>query len=197
MSGYQTYTDYASFMRGLLRLADQDATNIKAIYDAFAEQLYNAVTGEGVENVEAELVDAFQLVDPGGATGLALDNLGAIVGQPRLGANDARYRQLIAAKIVNYRSGGQPDQILTVVSIITQAAFGNVRIVFYYPAACIVAVIAPVNYPEPGWQKLLESIAPAGVLIQGSVAPTLPYFGFLGNPEAAGFGVGHFAEIVI
>lgn len=67
------------------------------------------------------------------AIGVQLDNIGAIVGQPRAGALDDEYRQNIFNRIAINKSDGTPDQVLNILSLITQANF--VTLFEHFPAS--------------------------------------------------------------
>jgi hypothetical protein len=57
------------------------------------------------------------------AVGVQLDKIGKIVGQPRLGEPDVRYRMLIQVRIAINRSSGYPDEIVNIVRLVCQAPF--------------------------------------------------------------------------
>jgi ABC-type transporter Mla MlaB component len=67
-----------------------------------------------VESVAWDVIDA-RHVDT--ATGVHLDTLGAIVGQPRFTSDDATYRNVIRAKIAANRSKGTTDSLINVVRL--------------------------------------------------------------------------------
>src|SRR5690554_2398096 len=51
------------------------------------------------------------------ASGIQLDEMGAIVGEPRLGRTDAQYRPAILLKIEINRSGGQPEILIQFIRV--------------------------------------------------------------------------------
>lgn len=189
MSQWTPIVDWNAIMQGYLRLADLDATNVQRAYTAFAAQL------QDIDGVEAELVEARSIAT---ATGLQLDRIGDLVGEPRRGRSDADYRQAIYVRIAANRSGGQADTVLGILANITLAPTGTVSILFHYPAAYDLIVIAPPVMPEPGIQALIESATAAGVMVHVVVVPVATgYFGFEGDLNALGFDDGEFAGIIV
>jgi hypothetical protein len=69
---------------------------------------------QALENAAWEVIDA-RHVDT--ATGVHLDTLGAIVGQPRFTSDDDTYRNVIRAKIAANRSKGTTDSLIAVVRL--------------------------------------------------------------------------------
>lgn len=189
MSQFTPIVDWNAIMQGYLRLADADATNVQKAYTAFAAQL------QDIDGVQAELVEARSIAT---ATGLQLDRIGELVGEPRRGRSDAAYRQGIYVRIAANRSGGTADTVLGIIATITGAATGTVSILFHYPAAYDLIVIAPPILPQPGIQALIESATAAGVRVYVVIVPvTTGYFGFFEDPNALGFDDGEFAGIFV
>ena len=80
---------------------------LKAIISSFVEQIQKA---------EDALADMFVITQLDNATGMQLDKLGAIAGEPRGGADDATYKILIRSRIVFNRSSGCADTLIDMVS---------------------------------------------------------------------------------
>lgn len=66
------------------------------------------------------------------AIGEQLDNLGAIVGEPRLGRPDEEYRQAILNRIATNASDGTPPKVLQILSLVTQGS--TVTLFEHFPA---------------------------------------------------------------
>lgn len=81
---------------------------------------------QDVENALAQLY-AQRALDV--AVGAQLDVLGKIVGQDRNGLSDDDYRRYIRARIAAHRSGGVPEDVLRVASLILNVATSGVLIV--------------------------------------------------------------------
>lgn len=69
------------------------------------------------------------------ATGINLDLLGAIVGQPRGGRNDTQYKLWIAGRVLVNKSRGKTPQII---AIAAKLCNGPVRLREYPPAAFVI-----------------------------------------------------------
>ncbi len=125
--------------------------NLTALVSAFVER------NQGVEDIVWEVYEARQLAN---ATDVRLDDIGAIVGQPRDGRVDYIYRQWISARIVINRSNGTADDTLHVLGLIVPDY--DPSLYEYYPAAYVVRL-----YDYPGdfdaIFDILRQIKPAGV----------------------------------
>jgi hypothetical protein len=112
---------------------------------------------QGVENVAWEIYNARMLDN---AADARLDDIGAIVGQPRDGRADPEYRQWISARIVINRSNGTPNDTLHVLELIVPDY--TPEYAEYYPAAYAVRL-----YDYPGdfdtVFNILREVKPAGV----------------------------------
>ena len=87
------------------RLTSQydDATNLRDLVGLFADRY------QGLENVSFELLKK-RFID--GAEGVQLDELGEIVGEPRLDLGDETYRSAIRLRIILNRAGGEPESVI-------------------------------------------------------------------------------------
>lgn len=104
-----------------------------------------------------ELEDATQtlntLLDIDNSEGVQLDNLGKIVGQPRLGYADADYRFLIKARIATNRSTGTPEDVYS----IFRAFLGLDYSFYYFSGRSTKAFAITVNEPITRTQALIGS----------------------------------------
>jgi hypothetical protein len=83
----------------------QGAPVIEAILASWADQC---------QDIEDMLVDVLVLMALPDATGVQLDILGRIVGEPRLGRTDDEYRIAIGARVRGNRSNGTVEDIIAV-----------------------------------------------------------------------------------
>lgn len=75
-----------------------------------------------IQEVEDEIFKLLNALDIDSQEGQFLDFIGEIVGLTRVsGTSDARYRQLLKAKIGTNTSEGIPEQIISVFKILTQS----------------------------------------------------------------------------
>jgi hypothetical protein len=88
------------------------------------------------------------------ATGITLDLIGKLVGQPRVGPNDEVYRIFIKTRIRVNRSQGESIDLIEVARLLFDA--DNIRFVIreLYPASVIVDVIDAL----PAYQDFIASI---------------------------------------
>jgi hypothetical protein len=113
------------------------------------------------------------------ATGISLDLLGGIVGQPRGGRSDAQYRLWIAGRVLVNKSRGKAPQLI---AIAAKLCNGPVRLREYYPAAFTIycdRVITGSDGVEIA--KLLKIAKAAGVRM---------HFVWYDSPTAFRFSVG-------
>ena len=92
------------------------------------------------------------------AAGVQLDELGDIVGEPRLGRTDETYRDALEVRISINRSGGEPERII---EFLTRIAGAN-QVLYQevYPAKIELFVGGDVSLEQA--QRVRE-IVPAGV----------------------------------
>jgi hypothetical protein len=129
--------------------------------------------------------------------GDALDQYGALVGEPRDGLSDEEYRKFILVRIRANRSNGNPEVIA---GILADLSGGAVKYRLLYPASYAL----DYQLDQPGdaslrsrWVKVLESVTPAGVLLAEVVESGPNAFGFEGDETALGFGEGEFNAVII
>ena len=129
------------------------------------------------------------------ALGDALNQWGALVGEPRGALTDSEYRQLILARITANRSRGNADDLIKVFAI---AATPYLEIISYdiYPAAFYMQVrrsdpMGDVMASRVG--ALMRSVKPAGIGLDLVEAVT-GRFGFEGNPYAEPLDIGPYSR---
>lgn len=123
------------------------------------------------------------------ADGQVLDDIGTIVGQPRLGFDDVRYRSLLLAKIGENVSQGDIERIISIAKLLIGA-----NLVFlqeYYPAGFGLSASAdvPSNLINFFYERL-DRVDPAGVRLEALICfDELEGFAFEGGAGTAlGFG---------
>jgi hypothetical protein len=144
-------------------------------------------------------------LDVDNAQGVQLDNLGALVGQPRLGGlyptgeSDAAYRPKVKARSLANRSEGTTPELQEILSVLIGAQLLGVDVVDAYPAGFYVNL--NVASPLTTQQKadvidFVLASKPAGVRCRGIVNIVDPVFAFDGFPvpPGAGYDVGAWAD---
>lgn len=137
------------------------------------------------------------------ATGYDLDRFGAIVGEPRLGRSDTRYRLWIKARGRANRSAGRVNDLLEVLRLV----LGPDAVIMYEEipdrdAEVRMTIIAATSEMDQV-ARILRSIIGAGIRLDvtGSPFPPEQTFSFAadaaGNPgPGLGLNLGHFAGIL-
>lgn len=132
------------------------------------------------------------------ASGDQLDQVGAIVGEGRISANDEVYRRFIAARIRTNISGGDPETMIWVLDTIAQPV--GLRLFQIYPAG-VHMIYTLAGFPNDQATRdqiaahMLDTVA-AGVSLDLVEAPSVQPFAFLGA-EGEGFGVGTFGTAIL
>lgn len=119
------------------------------------------------------------------ATGEALDVLGRIVGEERVGLTDEPFRLRIQARVATNKSSGTGDEVLRIFALLTDLPL-TLREEF--PAAFVVRVGGgALEYPEV-YADILQRAKPAGVraLLEWLNAAPAESFSFAGG-EGLGF----------
>lgn len=143
--------------RAAARLTEQfkDKAAVVALLKSWAVQV------QALEDQSQELQLQRALAS---ATGINLDLLGAIVGQPRGGRNDTQFRLWIAGRVLVNKSRGKTQQLIAIASKLVN---GPVRLREYQPATFVIyceRVIVGNDGVEVA--KLLEIAKAAGVHMQ-------------------------------
>ncbi len=156
----------------------KDAPNFTAILDSLVSQI------QGLEDAGHSLFLG-RWIDE--AIGRTLDDFGTIVGQERLGFEDAFYKILLYAKIGENVSQGETVRVVDVYKIITRADRAELQ--EHFPAGMILLSDGTIN-PITATFILdrLQRVVGAGIRIDriGQFSKTNP-FGFAGAPGAEGF----------
>jgi hypothetical protein len=169
--------------RALSRLAAQFQNK------PFFEAMVAVLTAE-TQAVEDALLDALIARDIETATGAELELLAALVGQARPpGADDARLRLYVRARIRVNLASGTPGDLLAVFALIAKAGAG-LWLREFYPAAFIfeLTAVAHTFAEAEALTPFVASIRPAGVygLLQWSPTIAAEAFAFDGG-AGAGF----------
>jgi hypothetical protein len=83
--------------------------------DKTTHQMWCEVLGQQAQDAEDAVQTLNDLLNIDVAEGVQLDVIGRIVGQPRLGLDDATYRTTIRARIQTNASDGSPEDIYPVI----------------------------------------------------------------------------------
>lgn len=149
-----------------------------------------AALGSEVQALEDALFTVVDDTTADAAVGVNLDRIGALVGQDRLGMDDATYLLWVKARIRANRSSGSIDQILAVFMLLNPGA--TFEVVEQFPAAFELR-IENVAIPQPSQQAaILRTARKAGVrsFLIATGVPSVNGFCFLGGigkgfPDAA------------
>jgi len=100
--------DYRDRAEGRFTSLYSHAEKLKALADIFAGRM------QAMEDVFQQLLRE-RWVD--NAVGQQLDEMGAIVGEPRLGRTDEFYRPAIEVRIILNRAGGEPESLIRFIDV--------------------------------------------------------------------------------
>ena len=134
------------------------------------------------------------------AVGYQLDVIGQYVGITRGGFSDDIFRLFIQVKIAINNSQGTPNQIITIMKLITGAT--NCLYLPSYPAALSLQVnvdldayLTTIGLSASTFIALIQTVIPAGVLLYGISSYDGPTnaFGFFEDPDALGYDDGEYA----
>lgn len=157
----------------------KQAENLIAILDAFNSQ---------TQDLEDAIYSLFEGRWVDVAEGRVLDDFGTLVGQERLGFNDTFYRILIYVKMGENISQGETERVIDIYKIITRATRAMLQ--EHFPAGMIILSNGEIDPVTADFVlKRLQAVVGAGIRIDqiGQFSPVNP-FGFLGAPDAQGFG---------
>jgi hypothetical protein len=120
--------------------------------------------------------------------GVQLDNIGAILNQPRGGADDPTYRGILFVRIAELNSQGTPEEMISIFANLT--GLGPIFYAEYYPAAFYMEAEGTSSLLPVSGDLVYQGIQtakPAGVGFYILVYDA-DYFGFLEDPDADTFG---------
>jgi hypothetical protein len=159
--------DHVAGAIGRLREQFKDKPNIVALLSALVRP------SQAIENTLQDML-VFRTVDR--ATGVNLDRLGKIVGQPRNGLVDDDYRRYIRARIAANRSRGTVNDILKVARLIVYSDDASLEIDQQGTAAFVIRVVGVTVDPSLAAILLafLKASKSAGVRVILEVAQNLP-----------------------
>lgn len=131
------------------------------------------------------------------ASGAALNQVGALVGEERLSPDDAEYRRFIAARISVNASGGEIDRLIWILETLTGATY--VQLMQVFPAALVLDYQVPVYPTEAEFREhlgeLMEAAVVAGVNLHLVEGPHLIPLATEGYPGGGGLDEGIFADV--
>lgn len=160
------------------------------------------VRSDRTQALEDSLWDIYYHMFLDTATGFDLDRFGAIVGEPRLGRADERYRLWIKARGRANRSAGRADDLLEILRLVLGPdAFIDYHDIPDRNAEVVITVVANTSeLAQIG--AILRTVVGAGIRLDLIGSPYSPgeTFSFSANVAGdpgpgLGFGDGHFAGI--
>jgi len=169
-------------------LRSWDRPRIRALVEAL---------GEGAQLQEELAWDLLVSTGLDEATGDALDQWGALVGEQRLGLADNDYRQFILARMLVNRSSGTVDELVEILEV-AAAPVLDVQHQDNLPAGIYLVVTRNTWLTEGARRRvarLMEAARPAGRHV--SVIESLPLgFGFADDPDAGGYDEGTYSRLI-
>jgi len=149
----EALNDHQTVMTSRLIERWKNKPNLQVMLDSLAAE---------VQELEDAAIQVLLGRLPDFAQGVQLDALGRIVGQSREGLDDDRYRVHIRARIAINQSFGRPDDLLTVIRILSAA---RLTILEHGNATMAIAFIDPLESPAIGAElpRLLNQARVAGV----------------------------------
>lgn len=140
-----------------------DATKLQALARIWARRI------QAIEGAAETVLKDRWVPD---AAGVQLDELGAIVGESRLGRSDEAYREAINIRITINRSGGEPERIIEYLRRITGATavlYGEI-----YPANIEIYIQNELTQSQIDSIKDLTPAAVGGIYVSTS-GDEIPY----------------------
>lgn len=160
-----------------------EATRLQALTGALAES---------VKDIDDIAVTLQTWRDLDTASGVALDQIGQVINQPRygggypVGESDADYRPKLRAAILRNRSNGTAEQLIAMIVALLDGLSPVVQIIDAPPAGFVCAVWVSAAPSTAQAQALVEfcvAAKAAGVGIVGLAWYTAPTFAFDGYPD--------------
>lgn len=150
---------------------------------------YARIFGAQAQDLEDAFYDILENAGLAAAFGPILDQIGEIVGQPRNGLIDQKYRVRIFAKIGQNVSKGTAEDLIAIFKALMQA--DRVYYNDLFPAGAYLTAIGtdPVGTIAE-IRDALENSKPAGVKMAYFLSVDANSFSFLDDPDPSGLGFG-------
>lgn len=166
--GYEKNTEHIG--EGIANLVEQfkDTPKLQALLATFLRQ---------IQEVEDAASDVLTETNLDTAVGVQLDNIGAVVGEPRSGRSDLQYSTAIRVRQLLSLSEGTPENIIELIRAITIDVGLTVDLQEFFPAGFIARIVEPIDPDVVDTDQIGSIVAsgrPAGV--RGIVT-----FGVLGS----------------
>lgn len=126
---------------------------------------------EQVQDVEDALWQLLTETTLETAENAQLDELGAILDEPRASLTDTPYRTMLRAKALALRSNGNVPDLLALAELLIPEGYTLTQ---YFPAALVVEASEPTALPETRVLALLRLATAAGVGVHLATAPGSP-----------------------
>lgn len=184
----------------LIYIPDHSAIAIGTLPSQFLKERIQALVralAAGIQKSEDMSFDVLTSTELDVASDDALDQWGALVVQERGALTESTYRLFIEAGIRANLSRSNTDDIIVVFEIVTRPSV-EVRFFGMFPAGYILYVVRQSLLVDAHYSRvarIMESVRPIAVTGM-HVEAQQGYFGFAGNPDAFGFGVGTFARLI-
>lgn len=167
----------------------QNAAKVQGLVKSIAELF------QPIEDTTIDLITQRTIAN---ATGVHLDRWGAVVGEPRSGASDLVFRRFVNARILTNRSRGTAPEIARIVALLTGSTDVRILESDLLPMAFSVTYVISDRNTEATRTRIRRQVAQAKAAgVNGHWVAEAPagYFGFSGDPQARGFGVGRWASL--
>jgi hypothetical protein len=179
---------------GVTKINDHIAQALNRVLEQYKESprllFMLSTSAEQVQELEDALIDLMDKTWINSAEGEQLDQLGLLLNVTRGGFSDAVYRTRLNAAIVRYTSSGRPEQVISAISLLSQA--DQIILEEIFPADIRVTAVGAVS-PAGTLDELKAGIKgsmPAGVSYSALVISSSTPFVFDGDPYPGGQGFG-------
>lgn len=194
MSAVEYQPDQAGETRRLLYSQDRHRVRLNALVAAY---------GAAFQLAEDTLYSIRENSRLPYATGDALDQWGALVGEARLGLDDNVYRGFISARIVANRSDGSLPSLAQVLALITDPL--EIRGYELYPSLVVLQILRGTfmeDEVKARVRRFMGRIKPGGRALE-VVEALAPAFGVTGSSPSvtpwispSAYSVGHYSRLV-
>lgn len=154
--------------------------------------------GTGIQAQEEMAWDVLVSTQLESATGVSLDQWGAIVGEQRGPLSDSEYRRFIMVRMLVNRCNGSVDSLIEILDLATQPN-SEVLHLDNFPAGLYLQVTRKTWMTAPMLRRvgrLMEDVRPAGRHMT-CIETVEGGFGFEGSDYSAGYNEGPFARLII